>query len=201
MAITVHPAHANILSNASFEGGDRGTFGAIWFPGWSTQGNNGAVTREFCYPYGLGNSVKLWYNDTVLFQGLSVVAGQSYSVGGFAYSGSYDNGGVSGWDSICKIEWYQGNIWTGTKISEEEIGRFNGQQDALDSWKQVGRAVTAPALAESAKLLILMAENGNTLKKGSIGWDSFDVETIPEPASLLLLSAGVIICVRGQKGI
>ena len=65
---SANPARANMLYNASFEQGDRGIFGTIWFPGWSTQGSNGAVTREFNYPYGLGNSVKLWYNDTSLYQ-------------------------------------------------------------------------------------------------------------------------------------
>lgn len=189
----VSPAalHANLIGNGDFQDADRGTFGGIFIGEWFTSGYSGAIHREFNYPSGLGNAVKIWHSDTGIYQDFSAVSGQSYDISGYAYSSGYDGGGASGWDGICTVEWYDGDIWLGTKISEEEVGRFYGGVDGLNSWKSLQKTVIAPALADSAKLIITLADNGNSIKSGSIGWDNIDVEAVPEPSSLILLGAGL----------
>lgn len=200
--------YANLIGNGDFQDADRGTFGSIFISDWSTNGYSGSIHREFNYPSGLGNAVKIWHSDTAIYQDFTAVAGQSYSIGGYAYTSSYDGGGVNGWDGVCIVEWYIGGIWLGTKISEDEVGRFYGGIDSEDSWKYLQSNVTAPALADSAKLIFTITDNGNGTKSGSIGWDSIDVEAVPEPSSIIILVAGLsgillaqFYCAHGQKDI
>ncbi len=193
-------AEANLIGNGNFQDSDRGIFGTIYMADWSTVGSSGSVHREFNYPSGLGNAIKLWYSDTSVYQAFPVAAGQSYEVSAYSYSSAFDYGGVSGWDGVAVVEWYNGDARIGTKISEDEIGRFCGGADTLDSWKLLRRTVTAPVSADSARIIFTLADNGISTKAGSIGWDNVDIEAVPEPAGLMLFAGGLPLLLLALPG-
>ncbi|MDD5738011.1 MAG: hypothetical protein PHH20_06915 [Candidatus Omnitrophica bacterium] len=208
MVFIVPNVHANMIGNGNFQNSDRGTFGSIFIGDWSTTGYSGAIHREFNYPSGLGNAVKIWHDDTSVYQDFAASADRSYSIGGYAYAPGSDAGGARGWDGVCIVEWYRGGIWLGTKISEDEVGRFYGGVDSMDSWKYFQSIVTAPELADSAKLVLTIADNGSNPKSGSIGWDNIYVEAVPEPLSVIVFGAGLsgillaqFCCARVKKDI
>jgi hypothetical protein len=183
-------AEANLLSNADFENGVGGWFGdaAFSLPDWSVWGTSGARETNLNHTQGGTASVVTWHNDTGLFQEFSATAGETYSVSSYALTRSSDP--ATNWDGLLKVEWSDGS----TNISEDEVGRFYGGVDAVDSWKQIQSSLVAPSSATLGRVVLYVTDNGGGATSGSVAWDDIDVEAaaVPEPASLMFLASGLI---------
>ena len=184
-------AHANLLTNASFEDGPEGQFvdgSTTLIPGWEIWGNSGWHHSDWNRTPGGSKAIRTWWDNAGLFQDFSATAGTSYDIGGYAYSPSSDP--VHLWDSRLKVEWYDS---VGAKTSEEEIGRFDGATDPLNTWKYVSNTETAPSGAVRGRVVLNLTDWQDGVS-GSVGWDDMSVEanSIPEPTSLLLLGSGLL---------
>ncbi len=200
-------ALANDLLNPSFEEGVLGRFGGDPIPYWMTVGTNGwhhndvnyAGTGVNCVHSG-DKGVKIWWDDTSLYQDVNVIAGNEYDFSVWALSTSYDNLGLRGADAVFQVEWFDdANTTPEHLILAEEIGRFYGGLmsapgdpcDPYDTWKFISGTRTAPALAVTCKVLFYL-DCGECLPSfdpidGSIYWDDLSVTgsyaaSNPEPA-------------------
>ena len=184
-------ALANDLLNPSFEEGDTGRFDPQNVTYWTTVGTNGwhhndvnyAGTGVNCVHSGT-KGVKIWWDDTSLYQDVNVIAGNEYDFSVWALSTSHDNLGLRGADAVFQVEWYDDVC---DLILDEEIGRFYGGLmsapgdpcDPYDIWKFISGTRTAPALAVTCKVLFYL-DCGECLPvfdpiDGSIYWDDVSV--------------------------
>ncbi len=126
-------ALANDVLNPSFEEGVLGRFGGDPpIPYWMTVGTNGwhhsdvnyAGTGVNCVHSG-DKGVKIWWDDTSLYQDVNVIAGNEYDFSVWALSTSHDNLGLRGADAVFQVEWFDdANTTPEHLILAEEIGRF-----------------------------------------------------------------------------
>jgi hypothetical protein len=179
-------ALANALLNPGFEEGALGRFTlqgnvTYWTTGPGTQGyhhndvNYGGVN---CVHSG-AKAVKIWMDDTGIYQDFSVDAGNRYDFSVWALAASTDNLGLRFADAVFQVEWYDdGN----DLILAEEIGRFYGAKivgepcDPYNTWKFISGTRTAPSLAVTCKVLLYLDRHeGAADIDGSINWDDVSV--------------------------
>jgi len=181
-------ALADALLNPGFEEGDLGRFTVqgnvtYWTTGPGTQGWHLGIASDPCLIHSGAKAVKIWWDDTSLYQDFSVDAGNRYDFSVWAYSFSGDNLGLRGADAVFQVEWYDdGN----DLILAEEIGRFYGGLmsapgepcDPYDIWKFISGSRTAPSLTVTCKVLLYLARHEPAPPDpidGSIAWDDVSV--------------------------
>jgi hypothetical protein len=181
-------AWANDLLNPGFELGAIGRFEPQNVTNWTTVGTKGwhhsdnwcGAVHNYNSP-GSIKAVKIWWDDTSLYQDFSVVAGSRYDFSIWAYSYSGDDLGFRFADAVFKVKWYNAGS---TLISEEEIGRFYGAKvvgdpcDPYDMWKFISGSRTAPSLAVTCRVLLYLDRYAGAFEiKGSINWDDASVNS------------------------
>ncbi|MFH1372075.1 MAG: hypothetical protein ABII09_12435 [Planctomycetota bacterium] len=177
-------ALANALLNPSFEEGNLGRFDPQNVTYWTTVGTNGWHHSDVNY-FGVNcvhsgtKGVKIWWDDTYLYQDFNAIVGKAYKVDVWALSALGDNLGLRFADAVFQVEWYDdGNAL----ILAEEIGRFYGAKivgdpcDPYNTWKFISGSRTAPSLAVTCKVLLYLdRHDGAPDIDGSINWDDVSV--------------------------
>jgi hypothetical protein len=189
-------ALANALKNPGFEEGALGRFDPPNVTYWTTVGTQGYHHSDVNYGgvncvHSGTKAVKIWMDDTYLYQDFPVVVGNEYDFSVYALAASPDNLGLRFADAVFQVEWYDdGN----DLILAEEIGRFYGAQivgepcDPYDTWKFISGSRTAPPLAVTCKVLLYLDRHEGAVDiDGSINWDDVSVTwsyaaSEPEPA-------------------
>jgi hypothetical protein len=179
-------ALADNVLNPSFELGDLGRFDPQNVTYWTTVGTNGWHHNDVNYG-GSGLSavhsgdkgVKIWMDDTYLYQDVNVIAGKMYDFSVWAIALEADNLGLRFADAVFQVEWYDD---VNALILAEEIGRFYGAPslgdpcDPYDIWKFISGSRTAPSLAVTCKVLFDLDRHGGAVDiDGSINWDDVSV--------------------------
>ena len=177
-------ALANALLNPGFEQGDLGRFTVQNVTYWTTSAPSGTFgwhhSDTWCGAVHSGaKAVKLWWDDTYLYQDFPVIAGNRYDFSVYAYSAVEDNLGLRFADAVFQVEWYND---ANNMISDEEIGRFYGAPsvgdpcDPYNTWKFISGSRTAPPLAVTCKVLLYLDRHeGAADIDGSINWDDVSV--------------------------
>ncbi len=178
---------ANNLLNPGFELGALGRFDPQNVTYWTTVGTQGwhqsdnwcGAVHNYSSPSSI-KAVKVWMDDTYLYQNFSVTAGNRYDFSVWAYSYSGDNLGLRFADGVFQAEWYDVGS---TLISIDEIGRFHGAVSLgdpccgpYDIWKFISSSKTAPSLAVTCKVLLYLDRHEGAFDiDGSINWDDVSV--------------------------
>lgn len=187
VAISPLAVQAQFITNGGLEGGTQGQFGSSSIPGWTEIGTEGWHHSDPGGFHGGSEAVKIWSDNTYLFQDFSATAGSSYNVSAFGLSATND--GLAGWDGVLKLEWYQGT----TLLGSQEIDRFVGGTDPLGTWVQLSGIGTAPTGANTGRLIMGLAAVGNGSHSGSLNLDdaSVTIASVPEPSSVAMMSFGL----------
>jgi hypothetical protein len=187
-------ALADALLNPGFEQGAIGRFDPQNVTYWTTVGTQGYHTGNTPpndYVHSGIKAVKIWMDDTYLYQDFSVIAGNKYDFSIYAYAYSGDNLGLRFADAVFQVKWYND---VDALILEEEIGRFYGAHapndpcDPYDIWKFISGSRTAPPLAVTCRVLLYLDRHEGAFDiDGSIFWDDASVTwsygaSNPEPA-------------------
>ena len=189
-------ALANALLNPGFEEGPLGRFTVQNVTYWTTSAPSGLLGwhtgntgNDFAHSGIKG--VKIWWDDTYLYQDISVIAGNRYDFSIWAYAYSGDDLGLRFADAVFQVKWYNAGS---ALISDEEIGRFYGAKvvgdpcDPYDTWKFISGSRTAPSLAVTCRVFLYLDRYDGAFEiKGSIFWDDASVTgsygaSEPEPA-------------------
>jgi hypothetical protein len=175
---------ANNLLNPGFELGTLGRFGGPQnVTNWTTFGTKGWHTgntgNDFAHSGTKG--VKIWWDDTYIYQDISVTAGNRYDFSVWAYSFSGDDLGLRFADGVLQVKWYDAGS---TLILEEEIGRFYGALavgvpiDPYDTWKFISGTRTAPSQAVTCRVFMYLDRHEGAFEiKSSIFWDDASVNS------------------------
>lgn len=188
-------AQATILVNGGFEDGDTGQLGSVALPGWNSWGGSGWHHDD------AGNTLdtkamKLWWDDAGMWQDFSATAGKTYDFSAQVLSVSGDP--LTLWNFLIKAEFYDSNIGTspGDELLAVELDKFYGASDPVDTWVEIGGSVTAPAGADTGRVVLLMVDWQDGVG-GAINFDN--VSVTPEPATLALLALGGVVMLRRRS--
>jgi hypothetical protein len=181
---------ANLLTNPGFEDGNTGNI-ADGIPGWSAWGNSGWHHDDAGRTID-AKAIKFWWDDAGVWQDVTVVAGQSYRYGLFAYNAGND--ALVGWNGLLKAEFYNSALGTdpGHKLGEIDVDRFYSATDPRDQWVALSGTVVVPAGANLARIIVKIADWQSSGVGGSLNFDAASIELVPEPAALGLLLAGLL---------
>jgi hypothetical protein len=175
-------ASANLLSNAGFEQGDSGWID--WgLPGWNVWGSSGY--HEGSGPNGGDKCVKLWWDDTGLWQDFTAVAGNEYAFSIQVYNLSSN---PSTWNGLLRAEFYDAS---NAKISDAQLDRFYSATDSKNQWVEIGGTLTAPVGTAYGRIVFQVADWSEGVG-GDLYFDNASVE-IPEPATLVILGLGGLL--------
>ncbi|MCE5340570.1 MAG: hypothetical protein LLF92_05515 [Planctomycetaceae bacterium] len=194
-------ALANDLLNPGFELGALGRFDPPNVTNWTTVGTKGWHTGNTSandFVHSGAKAVKVWWDDTSLYQDISVIAGNRYDFSVWAYAFSGDDLGLRFADAVFHVKWYDAGS---TLISDEEIGRFYGAKvvgepcDPYDTWKFISGSRTSPPLAVTCRVRLYLDRHDGAFEiKGSIFWDDASVSfsygasnPVPEDGALNLI--------------
>ena len=179
--------HAQLINNGGLEGGTQGQFGSASIPNWTTFGTEGWHHSDPGGFHGGSLAVKVWHENTGLYQDFAATPGSSYNVSAFALSAIND--GLSGWDGVLRLEWYQGN----TLLGSQEIDRFVGGTDPLGSWVQLSGLGTALAGTDKGRIVMGLTSVGTGSHTGSLNFDdaSVTLSQVPEPSSIAMMGLGL----------
>ncbi len=186
-------ASANLLTNPGFDTGD--------FNGWSTWGTQegeswvagaGIATHYQSSP----NSAKLWaYGNTGeagagIWQNFAASEYTTYYISAYLKSLSPNEPLRDGADAWVALEWYDSSSsQIGSTIDSTHLSSAN------DIWQLFQVSDTAPAGAITGRILLRMYDPGLGGGNGrSVYFDDARADTtpVPEPASLILLSSGIM---------
>jgi len=185
-------AHASIL-NGSFENGSGANA-----DNWIRFGN---AYREPVSPLTGDHSMKMFgnfsggFNVTGAFQDFAISPGQSASASVYARNWSADPMQAGNWALMKLIYRDAGN----NDLVAIESAQIN-VSTPLDAWQQLTAALgPAPAGTHHGSLFLLFLQPEQNFNGGSTFFDDASVQVVPEPASMLLMAAGLAITARRRR--
>jgi len=185
-------ASANLLVNGDFANGTSGggQFGAATINNWTTYGSSGWYQSDIGGNY----SVKMWWDDSGIYQDWACTAGEQFNLTVDALQRSTPDPLVS-WTGYLQVEFYDS---TGTnKLASQQLAYFP-PTEPHDTWVTLSGSYTAPVSAVSGRI-VLGVENWATNASGSAYFDNATVnQVVPEPslAGLVLFGAIGLVLLR-----
>ena len=182
-------ASANLLLNGDFsQSGVAGQLGTATINNWSTWGTSGYYQSDIGSQY----SVKIWWDDSGLWQDWTAVAGQAYQM--TVQGQTLSSEPLRNWDGFLQVEWY--NSGNG-QISKRTVDNFY-PTDPTNQWVAVQGVVTAPVGTAYGRIL-LGVTNWSASASGSVYFDNADVVAIPEPTLAALLGFAGLLFLAGRR--
>ena len=131
-------AHANLLTNGDFEDGAIGSLGS-GVPAWGHWGSSG-WHHDDAGTYLGTKGMKLWWDDSGMWQDFTAVAGMTYvySVQCMDWSGDTS---VNNWDFRIEAEFYDSSD---SQLTAEALGYFDSSIQPDDTWVEIGGSAVAP---------------------------------------------------------
>ena len=188
------PANAdNLLQNAGFEDGATGPIGS-GMPNWGVWGNSGWHHDDAGKVVGT-KAIKFWWDDSGIWQDVTVVGGGQYTFSVLAMSASDDP--LWGWNGLLKAEFYNSVLGTdgAHRLAAIDVDRFYSASDPTNQWVLLTGTVTAPANADIGRIQLNIVDWQSGVH-GSLNFDEASISLLPEPATVLLLGLGVTVLVR-----
>ena len=183
-------ASANILTNGGFEDGDTGQITGTPIPGWQTwnwsgwhHDDAGAIIDT--------KAVKLWWDDSGLYQDFAAVAGETYDFSVQCLDFSGDTAAVN-WNGLIKAEFYD---VSDAQLLAQDLERFDSDNTVNpdDVWVEIGDSIIAPAGTSYGRIVLMVVDWHDGIG-GAINFDNASV--VPEPATLALLGLGGLLLRR-----
>lgn len=169
-------AQANLLTNPGFETGD--------FTAWSNEWNPGNFSISSANPHSASWAARNWYDGGYHQFVSGIVGGQQYRLTGWAFVPS--GGSASNWGTYIGLKFYDSLDVELANFQIDMQNKPRGVYNLADTtW------VTAPPAAVQARVRWGTWQSGAT-PANPTDFDDFDLQPIPEPASMLLLGSGLV---------
>ncbi len=173
------PALANLLMNPGFETGDfSGWDAGGWYAGTGADAHSGTYGAAYWVPSGRSGG-----DYYVMLQYVPVSAGLAYD--------------ASAW--LRTVSFNQSEAWLEVVFHDSTggwVGQFQaGAVTGLTSYTQYSlNNLTAPVGSVTASVRAVVHTTANTTDNAWYTWDDFSMtQTIPEPTTLGLVGAGVML--------
>lgn len=180
-------ASANLLLNGDFAlNGTPATYTSATINSWNTWGNSGWYNDDQT-----NMSVKMWWDDSGIYQNFSATPGQAYEFSVDALQ--RDTEPLTNWWGYLKAEFYDAGS---LQIGVQELAYITSL-NVTNIWIPLSGIYTAPVGTVQGRIVLGIthwAEN----PAGSAYFDNASVIAIPEPtiASLFGLSGLLFLAVR-----
>ncbi len=187
-------ASAEMLVNGGFEDGDPGVISA-GVPGWNVWGPSGWHHDDAGRTID-SKAIKFWWDDAGVWQDVTVIGGQEYDFGVQVFNYSQDQ--LLGWNGLIKAEFYNSALGTdaANRLLEVDIDKYYSDGGLVDQWVELGGTVTAPATADIARIVLVIADWQSTGVGGSLNFDNATITPVPEPSALFVLGLGALVLIR-----
>lgn len=149
-------APTNLLVNAGFEDGATGNL-AAGIPGWGTWGNSGWHHDDAGRVIDT-KALKLWWDDSGVWQDVPVRAGTQYTYQVQAFNSSFDP--LVGWRGQLQAEFYDSTLGTDPShaLANVSVDTYDPASDPLDAWVALSGTVTAPAGADIGRMVLRLSD-------------------------------------------
>jgi hypothetical protein len=186
-ALALPASATNLLLNGGFEDGNTGPISGDGVPtSWSAWGPTSGWHHDDAGRVIDTKAIKFWWDDTGLWQDVTIAPGGQYDFSVLALSASADP--LVGWNGLLKAEFYNSALGTdsGHLLGQAEVDRFYSASDPRDQWVTVSGTVTAPPTADIARMILKIADWQSTGVGGSLNFDNASIALTPEPAAAVL---------------
>ena len=183
-------ASANLLVNGDFsQNGVPAALGTTNISSWSSWGSSGYYNDDIDSQM----SVKIWWDDSGLWQDWSATAGEAYTLAVDARQQSTDP--LVSWRGYLKVEFYNS---TNGQIASQELDYLT-PTDSKDTWLQLSGTYTAPVDTVYGRILLGM-NNWASNAAGSVYFDNASVvAAIPEPTMAALFGFAGLIFLAARR--
>lgn len=172
LGLTVLVQGQNLLTNGNFETGlVKGHFANGYPDGWDGWGINGWHHADPGYRHD-NYGIAIWDNDTGLAQTFSILPGMQLTVSGQMIYHTEEI--LTNKKALLKIEFWNGPVSSGTKLSESVIGMLTGS-DTAGRWYSFEQSLNVPPSANHARTLCFTAATGSP-SNGKAYWDNLSVD-------------------------
>ena len=187
-------ASAEMLINGGFEDGDTGVI-SDGVPGWNVWGPSGWHHDDAGRVIDT-KAIKFWWDDAGIWQDVTVTGGQEYNFGVQVFNYSQDQ--LFGWNGLIKAEFYNSALGTdaANRLLEVDVDKYYSDGGLVDQWVEIGGTVTAPATADIARVVLVIADWQETGVGGALNFDNATITPVPEPSALLVLGLGALVLIR-----
>jgi len=165
----VGSAQTNLLSNDGFESGSAGQLTSTEVPDWDTNGGYAGWHIDAVGRVKDTKAITFWYDDTTLYQEVSVTPHEVYNFSVDARDWSGET--LNGWDGLLRAKFYDDED---SLIVNVELDRFEYDVEASDVWVTLSGAYRAPADSAYVRVSIGI-EAAPTGVGGSLDFDDAKV--------------------------
>lgn len=162
-------ACANRLENGGFEAGELGWLADDVVTGWHRWGSSGYHHNDAGATID-AKAVKLWHEDSGLWQDFDAAAGETYAFQVYCLDWSGDTS-ANNWDGAIDGEFYDAS---GTALVKVELGRFDSTSQPDDTWAAIGGTLTAPPGTAYGRIVLRLRDRQDEIG-GSINFDNASV--------------------------
>lgn len=164
------PARANLLTNGDFEDGDTGSLGN-GVPGWNHWGSSGWHHNDSGAYLGT-QGMKLWWNDSGMWQNFAAEPGRTYLFGVQVMDWSGDTT-ANNWDFQIEAEFYNAS---NSKLTSAVLGYFDSTLQPDNTWVEIGGSMAAPGGTAYGRVVLRLWDWQSGIG-GAIYFDNVSVTT------------------------